>query len=262
MIHYRDGVYHDGAVELDPTGEFFRYGFGVFETLLWKRSAVCRLEAHVARARSSLIALGVSWEGFDFAEVIPELARRNGLWNRTGRVNLHFPVEHGKSRPVVSASEYQSPSTEQSWRLDLSPRSMHSWLAAHKSTNYLYYHMEHRAAQSQGFDGAAVASPDGCILEAATAALVFAAGDALVTPSVLDTGESGPALLPSVALCCAREVLEISGRQVPVAQLSEFTHAWALNSLAGMRPVTQIGTVRYEPRFDISALAETRILRP
>ena len=262
MIHYRDGVYRDGPVELDPAGEAFRYGFGVFETLLWNGSAVCRLEDHVSRAGQSLAALGVTCGSVDFGEIIPEVARRNGLWGRSGRVNLYFPVEHGQTRPVVCASEYARPGAADTWRLALSARPLHTWLAAHKSTNYLYYHIEHQLAREQGFHGAVVTAPDGLVLEAATAALVFAAGDGLVTPAAPGSEDHGPALLPSVALSCAREALTVTEQPIHVGALADFSHAWALNSLAGMRPVIQIGDVRYEARLDLCAVAEERIFRP
>lgn len=260
MIFFHDGQFREGLISLDVAGTAFRYGFGIFETLFWNGAVVCRLGAHLARAHAGLESLGVGCDRCDFEKVIPEVALRNGLARRPGRVNLLFPVEDGRARPVVCVAPYEPLAPEKTLRLTLSPRPLHTWLGGHKTMNHLFYHLEQQAALREGFDGAALAAPDGHLLEAATAALVFADHGRLVTPAPPGFGDAAPGILPSVALGCVAEVLGIVARPVRLEELGRFSHAWALNSLMGMRPVTRLGDVRFEPEFAPCEVAGARIL--
>lgn len=245
MIHYRDGGYHEGPVPMDPQGEALRYGFGFFETVFWNGSGACRLERHLARAHASLDAFGLGRRSLDYHTVVPEVARRNGLADATARVNILYPVEGGVAVPVVCAAPYTPPPPDKVLRLEVSPRPVHTWLGAHKSMNYLYYHLEHKRALEAGYDGAALADPHGSLLETATAALLFEGPQGVVSPLPPDTGEAAPGILPSIALEAAGEVLDIARRPMLLDELSGFSHAWALNSLTGMVPVGRLGATRY-----------------
>lgn len=262
MIFFHDGTYHEGGLTLDVEGEALRYGFGVFETLYWDGAAVCRLPEHLARAHASLEALGADCARCDFAGVVPGVALRNGLARRPGRVNLLFPVQDGRAVPVVCAAPYDPPAPDKALRLALSPRPLHSWLGAHKTMNHLFYHLEHQDALRQGMDGAALASPDGYLLEAATAALVFSDHGRLVTPAPPGAGDASPGILPSVALSCVAEALDVAARPIRLEDLGRLSHAWALNSLMGLRPVARIGGFRFAPEFGPCEAASRRILRP
>lgn len=259
MIFYHDGQMREGGLTLDVGAEALRYGFGVFETLYWNGAAPCRLREHLARAHASLEALGAGCERCDMAAVIPEVAARSGLLHRPGRVNLLFPVQDGVARPVVCAAPYEPLAPDRALRLALSPRPLHSWLGAHKTMNHLFYHLEHRAALERGFDGAALAAPDGHLLETATAALVLADHGRLVTPAPPGAGDAAPGILSSVALACVAGALGIEARPVRLDDLGRYAHAWALNSLMGMRPVVRLGEVRFAPEFGPCAGADALI---
>jgi 4-amino-4-deoxychorismate lyase len=259
MIYYHDGQLREGPLGLSVEGEALRYGFGVFETLYWDGTGPCRLREHLARAWASLEALGARSVRCDMAAVIPEVAARNGLARRPGRVNLLFPVQDGLARPVVCAVPYAPPAPDRALRLTLSPHPLHCWLGAHKTMNHLFHHLEHRAALERGFDGAALASPDGHLLETATAALVLADHGQLVTPAPPGAGDAAAGILPSVALASVAAALDIEVRPVHLDDLSRHTHAWVLNSLMGMRPVQCLGEARFEPEFGPCARADALI---
>jgi 4-amino-4-deoxychorismate lyase len=253
MIYFDGAQFTSGRIGLNVDGPAFRYGFSFFETMLWNGSAVCRFGEHMRRLWSSLGAFGVPYEVSDCRVLIQEVVSRNGLEEHYARVNVVYPVDaspsapaSGPARPVVCAAPYTPPAPGASRTLGVCPRPLHSWLGAHKCGNYLPYLLARRAAVHEGLDDAVLCSPDGNVLEAATAALVLRAGNKYITPVPVDCGQRTAGVLPSIALAAAREELVITPQPVALAELGGFESAYVLNSLIGMVPVAAIGDVLFD----------------
>jgi 4-amino-4-deoxychorismate lyase len=267
MIFYDRGEYREDRLSLAVDGPAFRYGFGFFETIFWDGQGPCRLDLHLKRLEASCAAFGLPFAPGDIAQVVGNVAMRNGLRGMTARANVIVPVDGpGPYRPVVTVQAYTPPPADRALSLGLSPRPLHAWLGAFKSANHLHHHLEHRAALDAGRDGMAMAAPGGWLLEAAHATLVFAANGALATPAPPSPpdapdafDETAPALLPGTALAAAREALDIESRPIHLDELPGFENAWALNSLMGMRCVDRIGEVPFAADTAPIAAAEARI---
>lgn len=74
-----------------------------------------------------------------------------------------------------------------------------------------------------------------------------------------DFDETAPGMLPGTALAAAREVLDIPARPIHLDELPAFDHAWALNSLMGMRCVSRVGDVSFAPDTAPITAAEAHI---
>ncbi|MEF2229830.1 MAG: aminotransferase class IV [Pseudodesulfovibrio sp.] len=239
MLHYRNGGFRSGGVNLDPAQPAFRYGAGFFETLYYNGSGVCHLERHLDRLFHGLRAFDIGYESVDFPGVVGEVLERNGLTGRPARVNIFYPIEEGGARPVVLAAPHD-PQPRKTYRLCRCTDHHVSTLNGMKTTSYMFFHLALKRARDEGYDDVALTDFDGGLLETATGALLLAEGDGFVE---MET----PFRLPSIALDLARTVLAISPRPVNVADLSRFRHAYVLNSLVGMRPVVAIGEYAFAP---------------
>ena len=244
MIHWRSGALHEGGVRLDIGSPAFRYGAGFFETILWNGHGPSRLDAHLARLQASLDHFGLVAEPVDYPAVIAEVVRANGLAERLARVNIIVPLEDEDAAmaPLVTAAPYDPPAPDRTYSLRLAPPATLGSLSLHKSMNYMLCYLERRAARALGQDDAVLTQPGGIVTEATTAALLFGDGDCFCTPT-------GGCRLPSTTLAAVRELLPVRDCTVRAGELRAFRHAYMLNSLQGMRPVTVIGSHAFTPDF-------------
>ena len=244
MIHWQGGALHEGGVRLDIGSPAFRYGAGFFETILWNGRAPSRLAAHVARLEASLAHFGLSAQPVDYDYVIAEVVQANGLGGRQARVNIFAPVEEEDAAvaPIVTAAPYDPPAPDRTYSLRLAAPATQGSLAVHKSMNYMLCYLERRAARALGQDDAVLTQPGGIVVEATTAALLFGDGECFCTPT-------GGCRLPSTTLAAARDLLPVRDCTVRAGELRAFRHAYLLNSLQGMRPVTVIGAHAFAPDF-------------
>jgi len=244
MIYYRQGELHDGGVRQDISSPAFRFGVGFFETLLYNGTAVCHLQAHLARARHSLEYFGFDAEELDYDGAIDAVLAANDLTGTPARVNIFYPVddEHGPVVPVVTAASY-TPQADKNYRLSISVSPVQNPYFIHKTMNYMLHWMERRNASMMGYDDAILVQPGGIVLETTTAALVFSDGANFCAPNSFDR-------LESTALAATKELLAVHGCTIRTHMTGSFRHAYVLNSLIGMRPVISINGTKYEPDED------------
>lgn len=244
MIHWRGGALRKGGVRLDVGSPAFRYGIGFFETILWNGHGPSRLDAHLARMQASLAHFGLAAEQVDYAAVIAEVVHANGLSGRQARVNIMASLEKEDAAlaPLVAAVPFDPPAPDRAYSLRLAPPAMPGALALHKSMNYMQCYLERRAARAQSRDDTVLTLPGGMVTEATTAALLFGDGRSFCTPA-------DGCRLPSTTLAAVRHMLPVSDRTVRVGDLHTHRHAYLLNSLLGMRPVSHIGPHALVPDF-------------
>ena len=239
MIHYHKNGYTLEPVRLDPSAPAFRYGAGFFETLYYNGSEICHLEMHLDRILHSLRAFDVEYETVDFENVINQVLNRNGLVGQTARVNIFYPIEQDGASPVITAAPHD-PKPYKAYRLCVCEDRHISTLSAHKTTNYMFFHLALRRARSRGFDDAALFDLEDNLLETTTGALVLERDGTFVSVD-------SPHILPSLSLALAKRKLDIIPVRVPLEELPSFRHAYILNSVIGMRPVVAIGETAFVP---------------
>ncbi|MDY7001019.1 MAG: aminotransferase class IV [Thermodesulfobacteriota bacterium] len=241
MIYYYKDALHSGRISLEIQGPAFRFGLGFFETLFFNGKEVRLLDAHLKRLFASLDAYQIPYHAPDFEGLIPLVLKKNSLERGFARVNIYYPVdkEGVPAEPVVAAFPY-SPKPDKTYALEISPRPFHSPLGAHKSMNYMYYHLERAAALRNGFDDALITDPRGRLLETSTASLLFYDHESFVSPASENK-------LPGTAEAMAASMLTPKARPLGVQDLPSFKHAYVLNSLIGMKPVTRIGDLEFKP---------------
>lgn len=252
MIHYYKNKYRDGDICLSPTSPAFRFGTGFFETLLYNGRQVCHFDRHSARIHSSLDYFCIPYEPVSFEEIIPLLLEKNGLTGRTARVNIFYPVAGSTTTPLVTVAPYEW-AQNKTYRLAYCPDQHISSLNNHKTMAYMFFNLAHARAIAEGYDDALLTDLNGRVLETTTAALLFRGGNRFIAPATAYK-------LPSIALDLVKEVLEVEEESVSFDKMADMNHAYVLNSLVGMRPVTSIGgEIDFEPDED-SCLKVTNLI--
>lgn len=247
MIVWIDGRLGSGAASLDVAGPAFRCGMGVFETILLRGHALPRFERHLERLRGSLSALRIRHALPGDAELraaVMEVARANGLAGETARVNLfcYQDAPGGEASLCVAAAPYEI-DPEAACELAVYPEAHVSHLCRHKTMANLHQRLAWEHARAAGAHDALLTDFQGRVLEAACAALVFSDGHGFYVPS-------SPHRLPSLTLEAASRHLHIEEAEITLAALPGFRHAYWLNSLGGIRPVTRIDAARFEPDWE------------
>jgi 4-amino-4-deoxychorismate lyase len=240
MTYYRAGEYHDDGVTQDIAAPSFRFGAGVFETILFNGKSLCFFNQHLDRMESSLEKLGFIVPQIDFAELTMEVVRRNKLSDQIARVNIFALIdENDEVDPVITAAPY-TPQSKKQYRICTVTDGVQHPLLGHKTMNYMYNWLQRRSAIKKGYDDAVLLARDNLVTETTTAALLFGDGERFCLPG-------GKMKLPSIALEAARSILPIYDCSVRSYSLGNFRYAYVLNSLIGMRPVTAINGTMFMP---------------
>ncbi|WP_415718467.1 aminotransferase class IV [Maridesulfovibrio sp.] len=252
MIYFRDGKFIEDAVSLDLAQPAFRTGFGFFETICWNGNKLCHLDLHLDRARMSLAQFGISEQVLDYETVINDVLSANDLENEFARVNIFFPVEEGRTVPLVCAVPFEY-IPKRTWTLKPCPHVFLSPLMAHKSTNRMDYQNAWQDALADGFNDALLLDFDGNVLESSFASLMFRKGD-----SFYETQTAYK--LPGTARTIAARNIEINELNINLAQIGCFDYVYALNSLGGMIPVTAVGSIEFEADFYFAEKVSAAVL--
>ena len=244
MIYYQKGKLRDGEVGQDISQPAFRTGYGFFETICWNGKKVCHLDAHLRRAGLSLAEFGITEEVINYEKVVLEVVRANRLTNDFARVNIFYPVEKGRTSPIICAVPFEYIQGRE-WRLYPAPDVFLSSLMKHKTMNRMSYLNVWQSALDNGYNDAVLTDFEGNILESSFASLLFRKGDVFYEPQT-------PYKLPGTAQSIAAEHIRIEEMEIKIGVISEFENVYALNSLGGMIPVTEIGDVKFTADHNVS----------
>lgn len=249
----------------------FQYGAGLFETIRVEKGKILHLEQHLERLSSSWKTLfkqdiphinQITWK-----DVIDNLINLNGLENKTAAVKLIVAQSGAGSRlskagislsksktsvPCVDGisdfiAVFVRPYTHRLVALNKTgldlitfPEKRYTYLASHKSLNYLYYHLAGCFAKEHSCDEALILNADGTISETNTASIISVSADER-TITIPRSDYS----LPSVTLSAALKIFAQNGykvlqRDITLSELVLMPNILLLNSLMGAVKVISI----------------------
>ena len=254
MIFHYKGAFATDVFQASPDALYIRYGVGFFETLYYNGHMLRHLDAHLERLFRSLEHFQIAFAKAPHEEIVSALLQRNGLAGKTARVDIFYPVAdfEEKAQPLIQVSPWR-PDPSRAHSLIPYPWRHDSHLSGHKSMSHMHHVLAKRHARQQDCDDALLTDFSGQVLETSACALLFFDGANYFSP------ESGN-MPESVALARAAGTLPIRRKPIRLADLTEFQHAYVLNSLIGMRPVWRIGEIIYETDEKSCELATLRIL--
>ena len=165
------------------------------------------------------------------------LLLEDGLDAAPARVNLYCLFQENRASLGIAVQPFQPEPGKQyallPVQLDPVPARAHKVLARAD------LNAARDSALAQGYDDALLHDAAGRVLETSYAALLLRLDGSLVSPAGLK--------LPSTALAVTRELLPVQEREVLLADMSRCEYVYLLNSLRGMRPITRINDLRFEP---------------
>jgi para-aminobenzoate synthetase component 1 len=255
-------VWHDGAfkpiesaaVPIDCEG--FSYGLGFFETLRVEAGRPILLEAHLQRFE-------LAWREFfpsappdvTWAEVIAQLIRRNGLSNAVAVVKLVAaagkPGAAGSAPVLFASARPYTPRLVQSaqpgLRLRAYPHARHTYLASHKTLNYMFYKLAGGWATRNGADEALILNADRSVSETNSANLCCVFGGSACFPA---SEHALPGTMAAeVRRLLARWGFTVEERRLTVDDLLAADQVLLTNSVMGAVPAVSLDDeqLRYDP---------------
>jgi branched-chain amino acid aminotransferase len=226
----------------------FLYGDGLFETMRSYRGVVFALEDHIERLRASANVFALPVPKLDWASVARELLRRNRLLRRDAWVRLMLtrgpgaPVlmPPGRPRPttVLMAGPLGPDRRRRGASAVLLPFAHESFLAEHKSLNYLLGVFGKAFAESHGADEGLYVGASGMLHEGTSSSLFLVRDGSLHTVPA-------KGILPGVT---RRRVIDLAvaagiravERCLREADLFESDEAFLTSSLAEIVPVIRV----------------------
>ncbi|WIN00446.1 aminodeoxychorismate synthase component I [Actinoplanes oblitus] len=249
---WQDGIFKPaGAATVRLDSEGLSYGLGFFETLRVRAGRPILLDAHLRRFE-------LAWREFfgstppdvTWADVIARLVERNGLSGADAVVKLVAaagnpagarlsPVLFAAARPYVPRPALRA---RPGLRLMTYPHRRETYLAGHKTLNYLHYRMAGAWAAGHGADEALILNADGSVSETNTASLCCVAGETAVFP-VSEHALPGT-MAAEVGALLRSWGHAVEHRRLSVADLMAADHVFVTNSVMGAVPVISLDDAR------------------
>ena len=264
-------IYNDKVIQAEnhsfPSfNRAFRYGDGLFETILIRGGKAVFVEHHLARMLHGMSVLGFEFDADEWRtkmeEVIAELEaanRRSLPGGNPGYGKIRVVVFRGGGgtfKPESDVPEFYAEAqqmTHDPWQHTGPLRIgvyhdvpvVHSPLSAVKSLNSLPYILASKYARAQHWDDALLRSVDGSFAESTSGNLFLVRAASLVTP----WEKSGclPGTMRVKVLEAARALgLQVRERSVVQQDLESADEVFLTNAIGGLRSVKEIvGHGRY-----------------
>lgn len=248
------------APEWAATNRSFRYGDGLFETILWYHGKAPFLAHHWQRLSDGLAYLGIQMppyftEGY-LAEQLPILINQNQIEGPARiRVTVYRDSE-GTYKTLEDKGGFtidcqmidvsQLEFAERGVTIGLYKENLKSTglLANIKTTSALLYCLAIRHAQAQGWDDALLLNAQGKIIEATSSNLFLVKGSALHTPP-LKEGPLNGVTRKLVFQWAMEKGYNISAGPVEEKMLLDADEIILTNAIQGIRWVGQYGSKTY-----------------
>lgn len=218
-------VLHTEAI-LTSENRSFRYGDGIFETMLWQDGTIRYLHLHVERLQDSLRMLYMDdfqkYDGYFIKSKVEELIRKNNLIGQQVRVRLIVYREGaGLYSPDTNRSAYilqvsRMPDTIRDKKLGLivdlytEYKKPFSDLSKLKSNNSLIYVMAGLYKKKHAFDEVLILNQEGFLCEGLSSNLFVYYEKTLYTPALSQACVAG--VMRSVVMDMATD------EQIPVVE--------------------------------------------
>ncbi|MHC8949937.1 aminotransferase class IV [Sphingobacterium hungaricum] len=225
-INFNGSLVLDTETILTSENRAFRYGDGIFETMLWQDGTIRYLHLHVARLQDSLRMLYMEdfqkYDGYFIKSKVEELIRKNNFIGQKVRVRLIVYREgSGLYSPDTNRSAYvlqvsRMPDTIRDKKLGLivdlytEYKKSYSELSKLKSNNSLIYVMAGLYKKKHAFDEVLILNQEGFLCEGLSSNLFVYYEKTLYTPALSQACVAG--VMRSVVMDMATD------EQIPVVE--------------------------------------------
>jgi branched-subunit amino acid aminotransferase/4-amino-4-deoxychorismate lyase len=237
--------YAEAEASISVQDRGFRFGDGVFESILIHHGRLCWLSRHLQRLSEGLNALKIATPQENLAALAAEALRRNPLQEGV----LRIAVSRGIGSRGYLPMNLSSPSVviETLWMPPLVNRSIRLWLSSYRRISPSQLPTAHKIAQGvnstlarleaaeNSCDEALMLSAEGSLSEAASACLFWSdnAGN-IYTPS-LPCGA-----LAGIGRALLLENLPVTEGEYPLEALREASGVILVSAVTGIRNVVKL----------------------
>lgn len=211
----------------------FRYGDGLFETILVRHGTLFRWRQHAERLEGSAVAIGLHlpFRREEFHRLASEVMARNQLADGLVRLQVsrgagpHGYAPSGQETPTVVLTAHPlppRPDPPARWKLTVSSHRVAEgdWLAGHKSCNRLLQVLAAAEARARGADEALILNTRGHVAEASASNVFWIEGDVVCTPPLSAGVLPGVTRAVVIEICEARK-LQWREKEIRLAELAE-----------------------------------------
>lgn len=263
-INVNGRLVNDREAVFTTENRAFRYGDGLFETMLWKGGKIRFLDKHIARLRSGMQLLKLEGDG-QFSEpfllgLVRELIQKNELADPYIRVRLqvyrdgaglYSPVQN-KSAYVLSVESlntawYEASDARKSgliMGLYTEQIKAFSGLSHLKSVNAQIYVLAGLYRKQQGLDEVVILNQDGLVCETTSSNIFVSYNGKIYTPALSEGCVDGVArkVILQAAPTLGVEVIEA---KIDPLLLAEADEIFLTNAVRGVQWVMGYKQKRY-----------------
>lgn len=236
MIYF-EGSFIEEGITTKFSEEFIKFGLGFFETIYYNGSKICHLDKHISRLESSLKEFRFAVPFVEYSSVLNTLINKNGLAGSVAKLNIYAFISDGETKVVAKAEPYTAKNIV--YKLNINSNFENSFLNRHKSMNYMYQYLAYQRAIKGGYDNSCLVSEENQVFEAATGNLVFEKDGKFYTSKPDNR-------LEGVALQVFKEKYDVEEVDIYLRDFMGFRCCFILNSLMGMKPVSNINVFNFE----------------
>jgi len=240
----------------------FRYGDGIFETMLWSNDRIRLLDYHVERLQAGMKTLKLEGpERFgpsELAHLSAALVSKNELDDKICRLRLQvFRTGAGLYSPISNQSEFilevnpmeeltneftqHSGLTIDVYREHFKP---YSGLSALKSINSLLFVLAGLYRKQQGLDEVIILNQEGLICETISSNIFVSYRQQIYTPALSEGGVAGT-MRRAVLELAKKEGIEITEAKIDPQILEEADEVFLTNAIRGVQWVMGYRNKRY-----------------
>lgn len=261
---YQGQVFEGTPPCISPVNRAFRYGDGLFETVLVRHGTAIHWDAHMQRMKEGMAILGLD----SSAAGMDSLAWRESVEEAVGKLlKDQDATAHGRLRitvyraggglylpqqdtPELLAEIHPLPGDPWQLRPPLhlciahDYPVVHSPLSAVKSLNALPYVMAARHAAAQRMDGAILRNPRNELVECTAANLFLVQQNRILTPWL----GSGclPGILRTRVMALAQGLgMRVQAMPLPLQRLDDASEIFVTSAIQGLQPVGSILETTY-----------------
>lgn len=255
IVFYKNEFLDDSKPLLTAENRAFKYGDGLFESMVAFDGVVPLLPYHYERLQRSCEILGMRpEEGFNFdsfKEIIALLLHKNGFENARIRVQvsragggLYLPLSNDIEMYIQCTEILHREFEWSALKVDFSPYRVDMGVLSNlKTTSKIQYVMSALHAQKVGAQECFLFNVKGNLAEAINSNVFIVSGDSILTPALTNGGVNG--VMRRFLLSQLSKNYNVVQTDVQMQDLDEADEIFLTNAVRGIQSVAVVGSVIY-----------------
>lgn len=262
-LFFNNSIIPSGELQLQSSNRSFRYGDGLFETILISEGKPVFIDLHLERLLAGMKLTGIEvppgWDVKYFHSAIAQLAEVNNYKHARCRLTV-WRGGGGNYLPELNQPELLIELTElnkSDYQLNATGLKVGDYtgmqkqihpLSACKTANALIYVLAAKYAAENKFDDAVIYNSEGRVADAVSSNIFIFRSNAIFTPAANEGGISG-VMRKVVISVCRKEGIPVNEIQMMPDDILKADEFFITNAIKGLNWVGSYGTRSYTNKF-------------